>query len=239
MFCVRFYITIIHFKNGAQIMTCEEIAGLGIKGFLDAAEGQRLYELAMDAAKLGPCLEVGGYCGLSAAYLGLGCQAVGGILFSLDHHRGSEEQQPGQAYYDPELYDEVAARVDTFRSFRTTLERTGLLDTVIPVVASSMMAVRHWTTPLALVFIDGGHSYSDAFSDYTAWMPHVMPGGYLLVHDIFLDVNEGGQAPRFIYNRALDSGLFDELPMTKTLGVLRRRGLGYVPQEVLAIRDWG
>ncbi len=220
-------------------MKWEEIANLEIKGFLDEAEGQRLYELAREASKLGPCLEIGGYCGLSTAYLGLGCQETGGVLYSLDHHRGSEEQQPGEAYFDAELYDEVSGRVDTFRNFRTTLELTGLSNTVIPVVAPSMLTVRHWTTPLALVFIDGGHSYTAAFSDYTAWMPHIMPGGYLLVHDIFLDVNEGGQAPRFVYNRALDSGLFEAQPMTKTLGVLRRRPLGYVPEEIANIRDWG
>ncbi len=220
-------------------MLIEEIEGLGIKGFLDGEEGRRLYALARDAAGIGPCFEIGCYCGRSTAYLGLGCQESGGVLFSLDHHRGSEEQQPGQDFYDADLYDAASGEISTFTHFRRTLKTVGLEETVIPIVSRSMLVARYWSTPLGLLFIDGGHSYRDAFSDYTAWMPHVMPGGYLAIHDIFLDVNAGGQSPRFIYQRALDSGLFDELPMTGTLGVLRRRPLGYVPDEIANIRDWG
>jgi hypothetical protein len=156
----------------------------------------------------------------------------------MDHHRGSEEQQPGQQYYDPDLFDEVSGRVDTFRLFRRTLEAAGLESTVVAMVTTSEIAARAWSMPLSLVFIDGGHSYPTVFSDYTAWMPHVMPGGYLLIHDIFPDPNEGGQAPYFIHGLALQSGLFVEEERVKTLGVLRRRPIGEVPDEVRNKRDW-
>lgn len=196
-----------------------------IKGFLDPEEGQRLYRTACAAAKLGPCLEIGSYCGKSALYLGQGCKESGGILFSVDHHRGSEEQQPGEEYFDPALFDVRSFTVDTLRHFRSTLQMADLERTVVPIVAPSEIVARAWATPLSLVFIDGGHAFETAKTDYDCWANHIMPGGFLLIHDIFKDPAEGGQAPYQVYQMAQASGLFDELPMTKTLGVLQRRAV--------------
>jgi predicted O-methyltransferase YrrM len=193
-----------------------------VKGFLDPEEGRRLYEVAQQAARRGPCLEIGSYCGKSTLYLGEACRKNGGVLFSIDHHRGSEEQQPGEEYFDPDLFDPVSYCVDTFRCFRRTLERSGLMDTVVSLVCASATAARAWETPLSLVFIDGGHSYETVLSDYRNWSGHIQPGGYLLIHDIFKDPASGGQAPYEIYQLAVSSGRFTELPMTKTLGVLQR-----------------
>lgn len=191
------------------------------KGFLDPVEGRRLYELALEAAGRGPCLEIGGYCGKSALYLGDACRQKNSVLFSIDHHRGSEEQQPGQEYFDPELLDPVSGRIDTFGFFRRTMEKAGLADTVVPLVCSSELAARAWAAPLALVFIDGGHTRQAAFTDYECWAKHIMPGGYLLIHDIFDDPSQGGQAPREVYEAALASGLFTEMERCRTLGALR------------------
>lgn len=193
-----------------------------IKGFLDNDEGCRLYELALQAAPLGPCLEVGSYCGKSALFLGSACKQCGSILFSIDHHRGSEEQQPGEEYFDPALFDAGSQSIDTFRFLRSTLNSAGLEDTVVPIVCDSDVVARAWATPLALVFIDGGHAYETVLSDYTCWSGHIMPGGYLLLHDIFPDPADGGQAPYRIYQTALASGKFQAMPMTGTLGILRR-----------------
>jgi predicted O-methyltransferase YrrM len=198
-----------------------ELAG-NIKGFLDDAEGRRLYETALRAAALGPCLEVGSYCGKSALFLGSACKQHGAILFSIDHHRGSEEQQPGEEYFDSELFDARSQSIDTFRFFRRTLHLAGLEDTVVPMVCDSSVAARAWATALALVFIDGGHAYETVLSDYECWSRHIMPGGYLLIHDIFPDPADGGQAPYRIYQMALASGRFQAMPMTGTLGVLQR-----------------
>jgi len=215
-----------------------DIDSLDVKGFLDPEEGMELYNLALEASKSGPCLEIGGYCGKSTLYLGLACKETGSILYSVDHHRGSEEQQPGQEYYDPDLYDEAEGRVDTFRFFRRTIEQSGLLDTVVTIVASSNLVARMWSTPLAFVFIDGGHSYVTALTDYSSWSPHLMPGGTLAIHDIFMDPAKGGQAPHYVYKLALASGLYAERPMIKTLGVLRRLNVGEVPEEIRSKRDW-
>ena len=194
-----------------------------VKGFLDKDEGNRLYEMAELASRMGPCLEIGSYCGKSALYLGAACRENNGILFSIDHHRGSEEQQPGEGYFDPDTYDPSSSMIDTLPVLRQTLFRAGLEDVVAPIAARSAAVARFWSTPLSLVFIDGGHTYEAAVGDYTAWASHIMAGGYLLIHDIFKNPEEGGQAPYYIYQLALASGLFKELPMTKTLGVLQRR----------------
>ncbi|MEW6266377.1 MAG: class I SAM-dependent methyltransferase [Thermodesulfobacteriota bacterium] len=189
---------------------------------MDEDEGRRLFEVALEASRMGPCLEIGSYCGKSALYLGAACRVNQAVLFSIDHHRGSEEQQPGQEYYDPELFDPESGGLDTFRHFRRTLKLAGLEDTVVPLVASSLLVARQWATPLALVFIDGGHAFETAYTDYCSWAGHLKPGGFLLIHDLFEDPSQGGQAPFEVYKLALASGMFRELPRTKSLGVLRR-----------------
>jgi len=193
-----------------------------VKGFLDPTEGERLYRLALEASEIGPCLEIGSYCGKSACYLGAACRENGGILFSVDHHRGSEEQQPGEEYFDPDLFEIRTGKIDTLPWFRKTLQSNRLEETVVPLVCSSEVAAKSWKTPLSLVFIDGGHAYETAYRDYLSWRDHIMAGGFLAIHDIFKDPAEGGQAPYQVYEVALASGLFQELPMTRTLGVLQR-----------------
>jgi len=194
-----------------------------VKGFLDEEEGLRLFELASAACSLGPCLEIGSFCGKSTVYLGVACKIKGRTLFSVDHHRGSEEQQPGQPYFDPELIDAKSGLIDSFPYFRAVVEKADLDEVVVPIVARSQVAAKDWTTPLGMVFIDGGHSYEAVITDYRCWYPHLLPGGLLVFHDIYLDPKEGGQAPYEVYKLALASKQFDELPMTKTLGVLQLR----------------
>ncbi len=194
-----------------------------VKGFLDEDEGCCLYETALAAGSRAPCLEIGSYCGKSALYLGAACRENDTVLFSVDHHRGSEEQQPGEEYFDPDLFDPLSGQVDTLRQFRDTIERAGLADTVVPIVCRSQVAAREWATPLSLVFIDGGHVFETVLSDYSLWSPHIVGGGYLLIHDIFSDPAQGGQAPYRVYQQALDSGRFREVSIVKSLAVLQRR----------------
>ncbi len=194
-----------------------------VKGFLADDEAHALYRYAAEAAAKGALLEVGSYCGKSTIYLGSAAKPFNGTVFAVDHHRGSEEHQLGEAYHDPDLYDANAQKYDTFKEFRKNMALAGLEDTVAPLVASSNLAARHWNTPLSLVFIDGGHSMAAAMTDYRAWASHVQPGGYLLIHDLFPNPEEGGQAPITIYRLALASGLFEEIEVVNTLGVLRKR----------------
>ncbi|MEE4359950.1 MAG: class I SAM-dependent methyltransferase [Pseudomonadales bacterium] len=195
-----------------------------VKGFLDPEEGEALYDHARSAPGVAPCLEIGSYCGKSTLYLGAACQARGAVLFAVDHHRGSEEHQPGEAYHDPALATADGCGVDSFGVFRRTLREADLEDTVVPIVAPSALAARAWSTPLALVFIDGGHSMDAALTDYRCWAPRLMTGGILAIHDIFPDPADGGRPPFEIWQLARASGLFEELAMVKTLGLLRRLG---------------
>lgn len=193
------------------------------KGFLDEEEGMRLHDLARACAPIGPIVEIGSYCGKSSVYVGAGTKAGGGTLVCVDHHRGNEEQQPGELYHDPDLYDPEQGAMDSLRIIRRTLRDAGLEDTALLLVASSTAAARLVTVPLGMVFIDGGHSFEAAQTDYQRWAGKVAHGGILAIHDLFPNPDEGGQAPITIYRQAIASELFDELPRTKTLGVLRRR----------------
>ncbi len=203
-----------------------------VKGFLAEDEGETLYALTLEAAKLGPCIEIGSFCGKSAVYIGAACQEKGVTLFTIDHHRGSEEQQPGQLYFDAETYDEKSGEINSLPLLRDTLRTAGLEDTVAPLVTWSKVAVKNWATPLGLVFIDGGHSYESALNDYQCWSRCLLPGGFLIFHDIYMDAAKGGQAPRQVYEKALQSGDFDQLPMVNTLGILRKRDIVVVEKKV-------
>jgi len=216
-------------------MTLDELLNAQVKGFLDPQEARGLYLLTREASPLGPCLEIGSYCGKATLFLGQACKENGAILFSLDHHRGSEEQQPGETYYDQDLLDCRSGLIDTFPFFRKTLRDFHLEDTVVAICSPSALASCNWTTPLSLVFIDGVHSFAAAYADYSLWMRHLLPGGFLVIHDIFHSPEEGGQAPRVIYQLALASGLFEEVPGIKTLGILKRARQGEIPPVAQAL----
>ena len=193
-----------------------------VKGFLAPKEGEALFNRGMETAGLGPCLEIGSYCGKSTVYLGAACKATDNTLYAIDHHRGSEEHQKGEAYHDPALVDERLGVLDTFGAFRLTLARAELERNVVPIVAPSEVAGRHWKTPLGLVFIDGGHSIEAAITDYETWCPHLLKGGLLLIHDVFPDPRDGGRPPFEIYQRALASRNYEDLGMVETLAILRK-----------------
>jgi len=193
-----------------------------VKGFMDAAEGAALYEAALAESPHGPVLEVGTYCGKSAVYLGTACKEAGGVLFAVDHHRGSEENQPGWEHHDPETWDANAGAMDTLPFLRRTLSAAGLEDTVIPIVGRSARVAENWRTPLAMLFIDGGHSREMAFGDYEGWSGKVMTGGLMAIHDVFPNPDDGGRPPFEIYCAALESGNWREEGAVKSLRFLRR-----------------
>ncbi len=194
-----------------------------IKGFMDDDEASQLYNIALKASKNGPLLEIGSYCGKSAYIIGYACQQNGSILFSIDHHKGSEEQQQGEEYFDSDLFDSKLSRVNTFPFFQKTIARTSLENTIVPIVAGSVVAGKMWKTPVSMLFIDGGHSFEQVYEDFLTWACHIQPEGFLVIHDIFFDPEKGGQAPRQVYEIAIASGDYEELEMIKTLGVLKRK----------------
>lgn len=198
---------------------------LEAKGFMPPDEGLLLHRRALERLPHGPALEVGTYCGKSAVYLGAAARAVGGdaVVFTVDHHRGSEENQAGWEHHDPTLVDPGSGRMDTLPTFRRTIERAGLEDRVVAVVGRSAAVARHWRTPLSLLFIDGGHGEQPARDDFRSWAPWVAPEGLLVIHDVFPDPADGGRPPyEQIYLPALAGGAFEEVEALGSMRVLRR-----------------
>src|SRR3954451_2019300 len=194
---------------------------LAAKGFMPEDEGDLLYDVAVDALAVGPGLESGTYCGKSAIYLGAAARAAGSTVFTVDHHRGSEENQVGWEYHDQSLADPDFGHLDTLPTFRRTIKDAGLTEEVVAVVGRSTTVSSHWRTPLSLLFIDGGHTDEHAGNDYTGWARWVARGGTRVIHDVFPDPRDGGQPPYRIYLRALGSG-FEETDCRGSMRVLTR-----------------
>ena len=195
------------------------------RGFMPADEGLALFAAGFDAPP-GPWLEVGSYCGKSALYLGFAAAVQQTVLFAVDHHRGSEENQAGWEHHEPDLVDPAVAKMDTLPIFRRTVHDAGLEGTVIAVVGDSPTVASHWNTPLSLLFIDGGHGTEPAHTDYEHWVPHVAVGGLLLIHDVFPNPADGGRPPFEIFTRAIESGAFEQVAVNGSLRTLRRVGPG-------------
>jgi predicted O-methyltransferase YrrM len=194
------------------------------RGFMPPDEGLALHDAAATLAPevVGPLVEIGSYCGKSALYLGAAARATGRVLFCVDHHRGSEENQPGWEWHEPDLVDPAVGLIDTLPHFRRAVFEAGLEDAVVAVVGQSATVARWWGGGAALVFIDGGHGAVPARADYACWAPRVAPGGRLAIHDVFPDPGDGGRPPYEIYLAALASGYFTEIGACGSLRVLER-----------------
>ena len=204
-----------------------------VTGFMPADEGRALYDTAVRYLGEGVAVEIGTYCGKSTLLLGAAAQQGGGVLYTVDHHHGSEEHQPGWEYHDTSLLDAVSGRLDTLPSLRRALDAAELDENVVAVVGKSVVVARGWRTPLRLLFIDGGHTEEAAQRDFDGWAKWVDVGGALVIHDVFPDPNDGGQAPFHVYRRALDTGDFREVTVTGSMRVLER--ISGTPGEVFGV----
>ncbi|MFI5952688.1 class I SAM-dependent methyltransferase [Cryptosporangium sp. NPDC051539] len=194
-----------------------------VRGFMPPDEGLALHSTALRYLEGGGvAVEIGTYCGKSSLYLGHAASVAGGTVVTVDHHRGSEEHQEGWEYHDRSLLDS-SGRLDTLPALRRTLARAGLEDVVTPIVGRSAAVAAWWGCPIDLLFIDGGHTDEAAQADLRGWAPHVRAGGALVIHDVFPDPADGGQAPFRIYREALDSGDFSEVGAVGSLRVLERK----------------
>src|ERR1700744_4288265 len=202
-----------------------------VRGFMPEDEGRALDEAALRYIDGGVGVEIGTYCGKSTLLLGAAAQQRGGVLYTVDHHHGSEEHQAGWQYHDAPLVDEVTGLFDTLPVFRRTLDAAGLDDHVVTVVGKSPLVARGWRTPLQFLFVAGGNSEAAATQDFDGWAKWVSPGGALIIHDVFPDPKDGGRPPYLIYCRALDSGKFREVSATGSLRLLERTG-GQVGEQI-------
>ncbi|HUC35642.1 MAG TPA: class I SAM-dependent methyltransferase [Acidimicrobiales bacterium] len=199
------------------------------RGFMPDDEGEALFEAALragradlPAAKPATFVEIGAWCGKSTVYIGAAAEATGAVLLSVDHHRGSEENQPGWEYHEADLVDAEAGRIDTLLHWRRSIASTGLESSVVGIVGDSSTVATRWDRPLAFCFIDGGHGEEPAWADYRGWAPHVTVGGWLAIHDVFPDPADGGRPPYELFCAAVESGAFVEDSACGSLRVLRR-----------------
>lgn len=208
-------------ESDAQRTRLFELAE-SVTGFMPTDEGHALFDAAIRFLDGGVAVEIGTYCGKSTVLLGAAAAATGSVLFTVDHHHGSEEHQQGWEFHDTTFVDPISGRFDTLHTFRRTLDAMNLDDNVVAVVGHSEVVARGWRTPLQLLFIDGGHSEDAAQKDFDGWAGWVAVGGALVIHDVFPDPRDGGRPPYHIYCRAMDSGEFNEVNCVGSLRVLQR-----------------
>ena len=189
---------------------------------MDPEEGECLNRIALKASKKGPIVEIGSYCGKSSIYIGEACKKNNSLLYAIDHHTGSEENQIGWEYHDKELFDSETGKINTFPEFRKNIRNFDLENFIIPIVSDSILVAKFWTINLSMVFIDGGHSEKAAFDDFHNWSEKIMKDGFLAIHDVFPNPDDGGRPPYEVYLSALNSGNFDDYETVKSLKILKK-----------------
>lgn len=191
-----------------------------IKGFMPMHEGKALYKWARKFSEYGPLLEIGTYCGKSSMFLSEGAQANNQYVYTIDHHMGSEEHQVNEEYFDIEIFDELSKRINSFPLFLENINNFGIKN-IVPIVNESSLVAESWNSPLAMVFIDGGHSLETAMNDFMSWHEKIISGGALVIHDIFENPEDGGQAPYEVYMHALKNG-FNDFDRVDTIVCLKK-----------------
>ena len=191
-----------------------------IKGFMPEHEGKALYKWARKFSEYGPLLEIGTYCGKSSMFLSEGAQANNQYVYTIDHHMGSEEHQVNEEYFDIEIFDELSKRINSFPLFLENINNFGIKN-IVPIVNESSLVAKSWNSPLAMVFIDGGHSLETAMNDFISWHEKIISGGALVIHDIFENPKDGGQAPYEVYMHALKNG-FNDFDRVDTIVCLKK-----------------
>tara|TARA_B100000963_G_scaffold325358_1_gene311535 strand:- start:393 stop:986 length:594 start_codon:yes stop_codon:yes gene_type:complete len=193
-----------------------------VKGFLSDKEAKKLQELFLKVHHLGSVLEIGTYCGKSALNFSDIAKDVNGLIYTVDHHTGSEEHQYGEEYHDSELFDERLKKFNTLPEFLNNLKFKKMAKFIIPIIDNSQNASKVFSEKISLLFIDGGHSFETALSDYNAWKDKICSGGLLVIHDVFPNPKDGGRPPYEIYTLARESKEFNDLGLYETLGILKK-----------------
>ena len=195
---------------------------LDVKGFLSDKEAKKLQELFLNVHHLGSVLEIGTYCGKSTLNFALVAKKIDGLIYTVDHHTGSEEHQLGEEYHDEDLYDRRLEKFNTLPEFLKNLRSSNLGKYIIPILSKSSEASKTFSETISLLFIDGGHSHEAALSDYNSWKEKICSGGLLVIHDVFPNPQDGGRPPFEIYSEAQKSEQFEDLGIYETLGILKK-----------------
>ena len=177
-----------------------------LKGFMPNHEGLALTKWAEKFSYYGPALEIGTFGAKSALYIAAGSSIHDQLVYTIDHHSGSEEHQLGEEYFDPEIYDKKLGRVNTVPLMQANLQQFDESNWVVPIIANANSIAPSWRAELGLLFIDGSHTEISALNDYDNWNSKLHSNGALVIHDIYEKPEDGGQAPYLIYQKALTEG---------------------------------
>ena len=189
-----------------------------LKGFMPKHEGIALTKWSEKFSSIGPIMEIGSYCGKSAIYLSKGAILNDQLVYTIDHHFGSEEHQIKEEYFDSEIFDYKNQRVNTLPLLIKNINKIQVKN-IVPIVSNSVDIASKWNAKLGMVFIDGGHSFKAANNDYVSWSTKIKKNGALVIHDIFENPDEGGQAPFEIFQKALKNN-FEVYERVDTLACL-------------------
>ena len=195
---------------------------INVKGFLSDKEAKKLQELFLKVHHLGSVLEIGTYCGKSTLNFALIAKKIDGLIYTVDHHTGSEEHQLGEEYHDEDLYDKRLKKFNTLPEFLKNVRSSNLGKFIIPIICKSSDASKTFSESISLLFIDGGHSLEAALCDYNSWKDKICSGGLLVIHDVFPNPQDGGRPPFEIYSKAQKSKQFEDLGIYETLGILKK-----------------
>jgi len=192
-----------------------------LKGFMPKHEGMALTKWSKKFSSIGPIMEIGSYCGKSSIYLSRGAILNDQLVYTIDHHFGSEEHQINEEYFDNEIFDHKNQRVNTLPLLIKNINKMQV-ENIVPIISNSVVIASKWNTELGMVFIDGGHSFEAANDDYESWNTKIKQNGALVIHDIFENPNEGGQAPFEIFQKALKNN-FEIYERVDTLACLKKK----------------
>lgn len=179
-------------------------AASAIDGWLSDAQGRALYRAAAATTGRGVIVEIGSWKGRSTVWLAAGARRAGRRVYAIDPHCGSRE--------DPDA--------NTLQEFMANIRRAGVADVVEPLVMTSADAADRIRDDVELLFIDGDHSLEGAERDAQLWLPRLVPGGVLMMHDVGA---AGYIGPRTVFRRRVCwSGAFDRIGRVGSMGVARR-----------------
>ena len=132
-----------------------------IKGWLTAEEAEALFDRAKACTGRGVIAEIGSYRGRSTVCLGLGSKAGRHVpVYAIDLHQNNR-----------------------FRRFTRNISRAGLDELVTPLAGRSQDIAADFDEPVELLFIDGSHDYVAVREDFERWVPKVVDGGWVAMHD--------------------------------------------------------
>lgn len=135
---------------------------LGIEGFMEAWELERLAELAIDQ----DVLEIGSFKGLSSWAMAISAKS----LWCVDTFKANSAGQQ-------QMEDHT-----TLAFFQHAISR---FKNVNYVISDSADAAKMDTLPLGfdMIFLDAMHTYEDVKADIERWYPRVLSGGLMVFHD--------------------------------------------------------